>query len=122
HVIDVGDVPGHQVRILELHRTFPDDKPNCEGLKRVESWNRSYSDYTDRNGHVWGYLIVVLENGDKVFGELDGTSQTIVQPDGSKKSTTTEVTRYTGGTGKYQGIRGIQLGTTVFDLGKNFSE
>ena len=23
HVIDVGDVPGHQVRVYEIHRTFP---------------------------------------------------------------------------------------------------
>jgi hypothetical protein len=35
HVIDVGDVPGHQVRILELHRTPSNAKPNCEGLKVV---------------------------------------------------------------------------------------
>ena len=31
HVLDVGDVPGHQVRVFELHRTYPaDNKPNCE--------------------------------------------------------------------------------------------
>src|ERR671918_912221 len=47
HTIDVGDVPGHQVRILELHRTFPDAEPNCEGLKLVEQWLRGYSDYID---------------------------------------------------------------------------
>ena len=50
HTFDVGDVPGHQVRIFELRRTFPDDQPNCEGLKRVEQWMRGYSDYVDRNG------------------------------------------------------------------------
>jgi hypothetical protein len=38
HVIDVEDVPGHQVRLLELHRTPSNSKPNCEGLKVVESW------------------------------------------------------------------------------------
>jgi hypothetical protein len=37
HVMDVGDVPGHQIRIFQLHRTYPDDKANCEGLKRTES-------------------------------------------------------------------------------------
>src|SRR5689334_656104 len=77
HVIDVGDVPGHQVRIFELHRVYPDDKPNCEGLKRVESWNRGYSDYIDRNGRAWGYQVTVLENGDKIFAEFNVTSQTI---------------------------------------------
>ena len=36
--MDVGDIPGHQVRIFELKRTYPDDKPNCEGLKRTNLW------------------------------------------------------------------------------------
>ena len=31
--LDVGDMPGHQVRVYELHRVYPNDKPNCEGLK-----------------------------------------------------------------------------------------
>src|SRR5215468_12046834 len=55
HVIDVGDVPGHQVRILELHYTPSNSKPNCEGLKVVEAWSRGYSDYTNINGRAWGY-------------------------------------------------------------------
>src|SRR3954465_12040591 len=50
HAIDVGDVPGHQIRIFEVHRRFPNDKLNCEGLKRIESWARVASDYIDRNG------------------------------------------------------------------------
>src|SRR5262249_60547098 len=27
HVIDVGDAPGHQVRVYEIHRTFPNNAP-----------------------------------------------------------------------------------------------
>jgi hypothetical protein len=122
HTIDVGDVPGHQVRILELHRTFPDAQPNCEGLKLVEQWLRGYSDYIDRNGPGWGYAVTVLENGDKIFAEWSGTSQTVVGPDGSMKSTFTGVTTWTGGTGKYQGVRGIQWDSTVFDPEKNLNE
>jgi hypothetical protein len=26
--LDVGDIPGHQVRVYELHRVYPNDKPN----------------------------------------------------------------------------------------------
>jgi hypothetical protein len=122
HVIDVGDVPGHQIRIFELHRTFPNDQPNCEGLKRVEEWNRGYSDYIDRNGRAWGYRVTVLENGDKIFGEMSGTSQTAVAADGSKKTTYSGVVVYTGGTGKYQGIRGLQRESAVFDPEKNFNQ
>src|SRR4051794_29688223 len=67
HVIDVGDVPGHQVRVVEIHRTPSNATPNCEGLKIAESWNRGYSDYINGNGRAWGYRVTILENGDKIF-------------------------------------------------------
>ena len=119
HVLDVGDVSGHQIRVYELHRTYANDKPNCENLKRTELWSRGYSDYIDRNGRTWGYDVISFENGDKIFSQFDGTSQTTVAPDGSKKSTFTGVSRYTGGTGLYQGVRGVLKLNVVFDLDKN---
>jgi hypothetical protein len=119
HALDVGDVPGHQVRIFEIHRTYPNDKPNCEGLKRTESWERGYSNYVDWNGPVTTFGVTVLENGDKVFTQAVGTSQTTIGPDGTKNSTFTGVTRYTGGTGKYKGIRGFVRVSTKFDPEKN---
>jgi hypothetical protein len=122
HVIDVGDVPGHQVRIFEVRRTFPNDRPNCEGLKRVEEWSRGQSDYIDRNGRSWGYSVTVFENGDKIFGKWSGTSQTVVAADGSKKSTFSGVVVYTGGTGRYLGVRGLRRDSIVFDPEKNFSQ
>jgi hypothetical protein len=122
HVIDVGDVPGHQVRIFEVRRTFPNDQPNCEGLKRAEEWSRGQSDYIDRNGRSWGYSVTVFENRDKIFGEWSGTSQTAVAADGSKKSTFSGVVVYTGGTGRYQGVRGLRRDSIVFDPDKNFSQ
>ena len=61
----------------------------------------------------------MLENGDKIFSQYSGTSQTTVSSDGSKKSTFTGVTRYTGGTGKYKGIRGLLRASTNFDPEKN---
>jgi hypothetical protein len=122
HVFDVGDVPGHQIRIFELRRTFPDDQPNCEGLKRVEQWLRGYADYVDRNGPSWGYAVTVLENGDKIFAEFSSAVQTVVSRDGSHKTEATAVHKWTGGTGKYQGVRGIERESTVFDPDKNFNE
>jgi hypothetical protein len=120
--IDVGDVPGHQVRVYEAHRVFSNAKPNCEGLKMVERWSRGYSDYVDRNGRTWGYEVTTLENGDKIFDEYNGTAQTVVGADGSKKSTVEAVSRWTGGTGKYQGVRGIEWLHVVFDPDKGFSQ
>jgi hypothetical protein len=122
HALDVGDVAGHQVRIYELKRTFPDDTRNCEGLKLVEEWTRGYSDYTDRNGRVWGYRVITLENGDKIFAEFSGVSQTTTGAEGSRRSVATSVVTYTGGTGRYLGIRGIQRDSIVFDPEKNLNQ
>jgi hypothetical protein len=122
HAIDVGDVPGHQLRIFEVHRRFPNDKPNCEGLRRTESWAHVASDYIDRNGSVAGYLTIVLENGDRIFGRMAGTSQTSTAPDGAQRSVATTVTTYTGGTGRYRSVRGIQRESIVFDPARNFNQ
>jgi hypothetical protein len=120
--LDVGDVPGHQVRVFEIHRVYTNDKPNCEGLKRVEQWSRLYSDYVDRNGRVWGYDVTTLENGDKIFDEFSGLSQTVVAPDGAKKSTNEGMATFTGGTGKYLGVLGIEWVHTIFDLSKGMNQ
>jgi hypothetical protein len=122
HAIDVGDVPGHQLRVFEAHRRFPDDKPNCEGLRRTESWARVASDYVDRNGPNSGYLTIVLENGDRIFGRMSGTSQTSTAADGSQRSVATTVTTYTGGTGRYRSVRGVQRESIVFDPERNFNQ
>lgn len=115
HAIDVGDVPGHQVRINEIHYTYPKDPPMFNGIRVVESWNRGYSDYTELNGRHWGYGFHILENGDKIFYRNDGSSQTVVSADGAKKSTATGVTTLTGGTGNFRGIHGTLRYVTIFD-------
>jgi hypothetical protein len=115
HAINVGDVPGHQVRIFEIHFTYPKDPPVFDGVRVVESWSHGYSDYIDVNGRHWGYITYVLENGDKIFARNDGSSQTIVDPDGAKKSTATGVTTLIGGTGKVRGIQGTLRYITIFD-------
>jgi hypothetical protein len=120
--IDVGDVPGHQVRVFEIHRVFPNAKANCEGLKFTDSWDRGFSDYVDRNGRNWGYEVYTLENGDKIYAEFTGTTQTAIAPDGSKKTTAEGTTRWTGGTGKYQGVRGLQWAHAAFDPEKGFNQ
>jgi hypothetical protein len=46
---------------------------------------RCYSD-VDRKARGWRYAMTLLESGDKIFGECSGTSQAVVNPDGSKSS------------------------------------
>jgi hypothetical protein len=40
----------------------------------------------------------------------------------SKKSTFSGVARYTGGTGRYQSVRGIERTNDIFDPDKNFNQ
>ena len=122
HTLDVGDVPGHQVRIYEHHRTFPTNPPTFDGARVSEVWNRAYSDYTNLNGRAWGYSIYSLENGDKIFARYEGATQSAVGSDGSRKTTFAGVITLTGGTGKFRGIRGLIRTTSTFDPKANVSE
>ena len=103
HVIDVGDVPGHQVRLFEIHRTFPTNPPTINGLKLTESWTRATSDYIDNNGSATNYIVYVLENGDKFFARMSLVAQSV----GPGKLMNMVVGPITGGTGKLAGIQGI---------------
>jgi hypothetical protein len=122
HVIDSADIPGHQIRIYEIHRTFPDSKKNCEGLKEVESWSWGYSDYTNGNGRAWGYGVSIFENGDKWFFEWSGTSQALANPDGPGKRLFSGTGVITGGTGVYKGVRGTTRSQTYFDPETGYNE
>jgi hypothetical protein len=101
--IDAGDVPGHQVRVWELHRSFPTDAPVINGVKLKEPWSRGVSDYTAYNGLSSSYAVYVLENGDKFFAR----TTTLGQSTAAGKRATTSVGVITGGTGKFTGIQGM---------------
>jgi hypothetical protein len=101
--IDVGDMAGHQVRIYEIHRTYPVNAPVINGIKLVESWSRGVTDYVDGNGPNTTYNVYVLDNGDKIFTRAALVAQSL----GSGKITTTSAGTITGGTGKMAGIQGV---------------
>ena len=46
HVLDVGDLPGHQVRMYEIQRIFGDKGPVYRGVRVVEEQIRGQSDMT----------------------------------------------------------------------------
>jgi len=112
HMIDVGDVPGHQVRLFEIHRSYPSNAPVINGTKIVESGARGITDYTNNNGAATTYAVYVLENGDKFFTR---GSLVAVQSPGASKLTATTVGPITGGTGKLAGIQGISRTVTSAD-------
>ena len=109
HEIDVGDIPGHQVRLFEIHRTYPGNAPVISGMKIVESWTRGISDYTNNNGEAITYGIYVLENGDKFFPR--GSLVSVQSPEATNLTATT-VGPITGGTGKLARINGMARTST----------
>jgi hypothetical protein len=114
--IDVGDMPGHIIGAYSLHSVAgPNSKPNCQGLKDKETWTYGMRDYRDRNGRASGYTIETLENGDKIYQEFSGTTETTTAADGSKKTTYEGVAHYVGGTGRYQTVRGVERDHLVID-------
>jgi hypothetical protein len=116
-IIDVGDAPEHIVRAFEIHFTYPNNVPVINGLKLVETWGRGITDYIDGNGSATVYIVIAMENGDRLFARATGvTSKT------SEKLTATQVGFITGGTGKVAGMQGVVRISSDFDYKTGFNE
>lgn len=116
HIIDAGDIPGHQIRILEIHRTYNEKSHFAvSGVKVKESWIWGYSDFNKGVGKAWGYVVWVLEDGGKVFSEYSGSANSRPIGSGVAEGTYHGTTRLTGGTGKYRGIRGTMTDAVEFN-------
>jgi hypothetical protein len=53
HLMDVGDVPGHQVRLAEVQSKYSGDAPSFDGVKVVSIRTVLVSDYTDGTGRAF---------------------------------------------------------------------
>lgn len=106
HVIDVGDVPGHQVRVFEIHIDYQNSDLSYGGVKVKEGWVRGASDYTNGTGTASNYSVVVLEDGNMLFTKDAVVGHATPNPDGSKALKYSSVSTFIGGTGKFQGIKG----------------
>ena len=116
HLMDVGDVPGHQVRIAELQSKYSGDAPVYDGVKVVESRAVLVSDYFDGNGNAFTYGVSTFENGDKIFARTEILAHTTVGADGGRRTSFTSVATLTGGTGRFKGIRGTLRGSGFTDM------
>ena len=103
HIVDIGDIPGHQARLFEIRRTYGNDAPVINGLKLKEQWTRGMSDYIDNNGPAIIYNVWVLENGEKFFVR----TFLVAQSTGDGKLTNMTSGVITGGTGSFARMRGI---------------
>jgi hypothetical protein len=116
HVLDVGDVPGHQIRVAALQTKYANEAPQYDGVRVVESAGWLSSDYIDGSGHFSQYSVLQMANGDRIFNRTQGLSQTSVGADGGKKTTFSTVTTLSGGTGKFATIRGTIRGSGSTDF------
>ena len=116
HVIDVGDVPGHQIRIAAIHTKYTSDAPEYDGVKVLETFGSIQSDYTSGSGRFTQYSVSNMANGDKLFSRVDALSQTSSTDDGAGKTSYSTVTTLTGGTGKFASIRGTIRGGGATDF------
>ena len=115
HRIDVGDIPGHQVRIYEIVNKYTRGHPIIRGTKVVEVWARGFSDYINGVGPTQGYGVWMLEDGNKIYTEWRGTSYSEPTSTGSISGTFHGTIRLTGGTGKFATIRGVVTDVVKFD-------
>ena len=115
-VLDVGDVPGHQMRITESLSKYPGDAPVFAGVKVTEARGVLVSDYVEGSGTALTYIVSTLENGDKIFSRATILTHTSVGADGARRTSFTSVTTLTGGTGKFTNIRGTLRGSGFSDM------
>ena len=114
--IDVGDVPGHQIRIAQLHSKYTDPAPSYDGVKVREAMGYLSSDYVNGSGRFTQYGVAQMENGDRLFQRSEALAQTSVAADGSRKASFATVTTLAGGTGKFAAIRGVLRSTGFTDF------
>ena len=75
-VIDVGDAPGHQVRIYQLKYKYPKKDLVFLGVPVKESFTSGVSDYTNGSGPFTNYSVYILEDGNKIFSRGGGSTPT----------------------------------------------
>lgn len=116
HLMDVGDVPGHQVRLAELQSDYKGNGPVYDGVKVVSARGVLVSDYTEGSGRAFSQTVQTLETGEKVFLRTEIVTHTSVGADGAKRIAFSTVGTLAGGTGRFKGIRGTLRTTGLTDL------
>ena len=116
HVLEVGDIPGHQIRVAALNTKYGEETPVFDGAKVTESSGWISSDYINGSGRFLQYTVRQMGNGDKIYQNTEGQSHTSIGSDGGRKTTYSTVTIIRGGTGKFATIRGILKGSGATDF------
>lgn len=110
HRIEVTDVPGHIVRLTALEWDFSkmEPVPSFNGVKVTSAFSALTTDYHNFNGMAQGYVVFSLENGDKIFSDFGGATQTTFTESGELNSSSfSGLLTLTGGTGDFTHVRGL---------------
>ena len=102
HTIPAGDFPEHTLGVEQSKCTW--SKPQEIGAdKSKDARVTQTTEVTESLLRVHGVIVVTMESGDKIFGWYQGTAP-------AKDAQVTEGLKgsweYTGGSGKFKGIKG----------------
>ena len=117
-VIDVPDIKGHVIRILETEQKISDTKL-CNGDSLISRSLYAMTDYIDHDGSVFGYLIFSTEKGDQLFLKINSNSQKKAGEDLAHSQATG---RIIGGTGALVAVEGDYQYTSKFNRNKEIAQ
>jgi hypothetical protein len=120
--VEVGDVPRHELRVFDLTRKLTRGTAMIDGVRLTETQERGVADLVDQDGTENAYVIYVLEDGNRVFGRYSGTVRTRRWPDGSRHYDVRGTIELTGGTGRFETIRGSVTVWQALDPGADSSQ
>ena len=112
---DVGDVPGqvHRMHVHAARSQYLQGGLAFGGVTVKECVQNVFGDYVDQNGPFQGYGVYSLEDGNKVFTRVVGATQA----DGTGGMTFIFTESFSGGTGKFKGMRGLLRGSGALSPG-----
>lgn len=99
-----GDVPGHEL-VLQVseERIVTSSDPNFQDARRLV-W--VYFDQVAGSGSHKVYEINFHKDGEETYGKAQGTQKLMVKEGGAWEMSIEGVWQFTGGTGKFQNIKG----------------
>lgn len=121
HMMEVGDVPNHQLRLFEYTRSYGADGPVIAGVHLKEALVHGMTNYTNSTGSGEVYQVLTMANGDKVYAHGTVVSHGAPASNGKRSWSSLAAFTITGGTGKFSGLRGLIRSETNVDPAANQS-
>jgi hypothetical protein len=102
HTVEVGDHPGHVLMVGKGTCTWTAPIV-IAGVKSITQTGASTTEVNGAKGQEKVYAVITMENGDKVFVHAQDTG---TLTEGGKVITYAGTFSFTGGTGKFKGLKG----------------